>query len=344
MTPRSHEPSAHPSHGEAAWPVFEQCATAMALVDGDLVIRSVNQGLHDWLGGGARNWRGESLLVLDAKPPRLSDAVLRALQQERRIWLREARLRTAIGDREADLALTPLAAHTLLLEVQSTAIEHSGLRLSESLRGFAHEVRGPLAGVRGAAQLLQRRIEAPDLAELAELIVTEVDRLAALSDRLLKVGAKPRLARINIHEVIERVAALVAAEPQPPQIRRDYDPSLPPVTADADRLQQALINLMRNAAEAGARQLSVRTRAEHGSRFSERGTRFAVRIDIVDDGRGVPSELAETLFEPLVSGRADGTGLGLAIAREIAREHGGELSYVSRPGVTVFTLQLPLAE
>jgi two-component system nitrogen regulation sensor histidine kinase GlnL len=109
-------------------------------------------------------------------------------------------------------------------------------------------------------------------------------------------------------------------------------------------LQQALLNLARNAAEAGARQLSMRTRAEHGSRFGDRGARFAVRIDIADDGRGVPSELAETLFEPLVSGRADGTGLGLAIAREIAREHGGELSYVSRPGATVFTLLLPLAE
>jgi len=344
MPPRSPAPSASTPHGETAWPVFEQCATAMALVDGDLSIRSINQGLHDWLGGGARNWRGESLAVLDAKPPRLSDAVLRALQQERRVWLREARLRTAIGDREADLALTPLDAHSLLLEVQSAAVEHSGLRLSESLRGFAHEVKGPLAGVRGAAQLLQRRVETAELSELAGLIVTEVDRLATLSDRLLNVGAKPRLARINIHEAIERVAALIAAEPEAPLIRRDYDPSLPPVTADADRLQQALLNLARNAAEAGARQLSMRTRAEHGSRFGDRGARFAVRIDIADDGRGVPSELAETLFEPLVSGRADGTGLGLAIAREIAREHGGELSYVSRPGATVFTLLLPLAE
>jgi len=344
MSPRSHMPSAAASHAEAAWAMFEQCATAMALVDDGLIIRSINQGLHDWLGGGARNWRGESLALLDAKPPSLSDAVVRALKQERRVWLREARLRTAIGDREADLALSPLDARTLLLEVQTTPVEHSGLRLSESLRGFAHEVKGPLAGVRGAAQLLQRRVEAADLTELAGLIVTEVDRLAALSDRLLKVGAKPRLARINIHEVIERVAALVAAEADAPQIRRDYDPSLPAVTADADRLLQALLNLARNAAEAGARQLSVRTRAEHGSRFGDRGTRFAVRIDLVDDGRGVPAVLAETLFEPLVSGRADGTGLGLAIAREIAREHGGELSYVSRPGATVFTLQLPLAE
>lgn len=344
MALRSRERGSFFTRNEASWSVLEQCATAMAVVDRELVIRSVNQGLLDWLGAGARNWRGEALAVLDAKPPRLSDAAARSLEQERRIWLREARLRTAIGDRAADLALTPLDAQTLLIEVHSAAAEYSGLRLSESLRGFAHEVKGPLAGVRGAAQLLQRRVESPELAELAQLIVGEVDRLAALSDRLLDAGAKPRLAKVNIHEVIERVAALLSAESERPLIRRDYDPSLPPVIADADRLQQALLNLARNASEAGARHLTVRTRAEHGPRLGDRSARFALRLDITDDGRGVPAELAETLFEPLVSGRADGTGLGLAIAREIAREHGGELNYASRPGATVFTLLLPLTE
>jgi len=198
--------------------------------------------------------------------------------------------------------------------------------------------------VRGAAQLLRRHLDAPDLAELAELIMTEVDRVATLSDRLLRSGAKPRLARTNIHEVVERVAALLAAEPSAPQIRRDYDPSLPAINADADRLQQALLNLVRNAVEAGAQTLSLRTRAEHSARMGERTLRLALRIDVGDDGRGVPAELADTLFEPLVSGRADGTGLGLAIAREIAREHGGELSCVSRPGASVFTLLLPVSD
>lgn len=332
------------TQANAAWAALESCATAMALVDRNLVLRAVNTSLHEWLGAGARSWRGEALALLDAKPPRLVEAAARALGEERRIWLRDTRLRTAIGDRAADLALTPLDTDTLLVEVQSAPIEHSSLRLSESLRGFAHEVKGPLAGVRGAAQLLQRRVEAPPLAELAQLIVTEVDRLAALSDRLLNVGAKPHLARVNIHEVIERVAALLSAEPTAPHLRRDYDPSLPPLAADADRLQQACLNLARNAAEAGAHTLTVRTRVEHGARLGEHGPRFALRVDFADDGRGVPAELSDTLFEPLVSGRADGTGLGLALAREIAREHGGELDYVSRPGATVFTLLLPLGE
>jgi two-component system nitrogen regulation sensor histidine kinase GlnL len=127
-------------------------------------------------------------------------------------------------------------------------------------------------------------------------------------------------------------------------VRRDYDPSLPSISADADRLQQALLNLARNAVEAGAESLTLRTRAEHGARIGERTQKLALRIDVADDGRGVPAELAETLFEPLVSGRADGTGLGLAIAREIAREHGGELIHASRPGATVFTLLLPVSD
>ncbi|MEO7432552.1 MAG: ATP-binding protein [Dokdonella sp.] len=340
MTPRSREPvlEGHP-------PVIDACATPMAIVGLDMELRIANSALHEWLAGGSRPWSGENLALLDAKPPQLTDAVARAFIQQRRIWLRDTRLRSAIGDRSADVALTPLDAQCMLLEVLPARGDGAaGLRLSESLRGFAHEVRGPLAGMRGAAQLLQRRMEAPDLRELASLIIGEVDRLATLSERLLHTGSKPRLARVNVHEVIERVAALIAADASPLRFRRDYDPSLPQVTADADRLQQALLNLARNAVEAGAGELKVRTRAEHGARFGDHPTRLALRIEIIDDGRGVPADLAETLFEPLVSGRADGSGLGLAIAREIAREHGGELGYASRPGATVFSLLLPVTE
>jgi two-component system nitrogen regulation sensor histidine kinase GlnL len=119
---------------------------------------------------------------------------------------------------------------------------------------------------------------------------------------------------------------------------------LPPVRVDADRVLQALLNLSRNALEAGARGLVLRTRAEHAARIGDQLVRLAARIDVVDDGRGVPAAVADTLYEPLVSGRADGSGLGLAIAREIAREHGGELGHVSRPGATVFSLLLPVAD
>lgn len=330
---------------------LESCATAMALVDPTLVLDDANSALRDWLGDHARIVRGEPLALLDATPPRLVDAAAHALREERRVWLRAARLRTTTGDRSADLALTPLDDGHLLLELQPADAPSPALRLSESLRGFAHEVKGPLAGMRGAAQLLQRRVGVAELAGFAELIVAEVDRLAVLADGLLQAGAPPspssRLpaptrTKVNIHEVLERVAALAAAAPDAPIVRRDYDPSLPPIRADADRLEQACLNLARNAAEAGARRLVLRTRVEHGARLGACRLRHALRVDVIDDGRGVPFELADTLFEPLVSGRADGTGLGLALAREIAREHGGELDCASRPGNTVFTLLLPL--
>ncbi len=328
----------------AIHPELHACATAMATVDAQLILRSLNPALHDWLGGGPRNWRGEELALLDARPPLLCEAAARALAQQRRIWLRGARLRTGIGDRGADLALTPLDARLLLVEVLPGKGDAApAQRLSESLRGFAHEVKGPLAGVRGAAQLLQRRVADPELAELAALIVGEADRLAGLSERLLRSGGKPRLTRVNLHEVIERTIALLAADSDSPAVHRDYDPSLPALSVDADRLQQALLNLARNAIEAGARTLRLRTRAEHGARLGDHVGR-GVRIDVVDDGHGVAAELADTLFEPLVSGRPDGSGLGLAIAREIAHEHGGEIDHVSRPGETVFSLRLPLGD
>ncbi|MEO7324127.1 MAG: hypothetical protein ABIW82_04790, partial [Dokdonella sp.] len=166
MTPLQGKPAYPPRSIGPELPVAGACATPMAIVGRELDLRATNLALLEWLAAGARNWSGERLAVLDAKPPQVCDAVERAFVEDRRIWLREARLRTAIGDRGADLALTPLDAQTLLIEVlplRGDAV--ASTRLSESLRGFAHEVRGPLAGMRGAAQLLQRRVDAPELVE-----------------------------------------------------------------------------------------------------------------------------------------------------------------------------------
>ncbi len=337
-----------PRRDLASWPFLDHCATAMAIVDRDCIVLATNQAFCDWLGSGSRSWRGETVAMLDTqKPPQLVDAAMRANGEQRRIWLRDARLRTAIGDRAADLAFTPIEAD-LLIELHASAAETSSLRLSESLRG-------PAARSEGTARRRARRPRSccdgiwrrqRSRSSLPSSSPAEVDRVAALSDRLLRAGAKPRLARTNIHEALERVAALIAAEASAPRVRRDYDPSLPAINADADRLQQALLNLARNAVEAGAQSIALRTRA--GARrcaLTDRTLRLALRIDVGDDGRGVPADLAETLFEPLVSGRADGSGLGLAIAREIARAaYGGDLTYTSRPGATVFTLMLPVSD
>jgi two-component system nitrogen regulation sensor histidine kinase GlnL len=242
-----------------------------------------------------------------------------------------------------DVSLQPLDADNLLVEVHALAESAPTMSpLSATLRGFAHEVKNPLAGLRGAAQLLQRRLDDADMRALAGLVIAEADRLTTLANRLLHHDGAPQLGDVNLHQLLERLSELILAEPSPPRLRHDYDPSLPDVRGDADRLQQVMLNLARNAIEAGAQTLLLRSRVEHGVRLGEHMLRSALRLDVIDDGPGVPASLRETLFEPLVSGRADGTGLGLALSREIAHEHGGELRYVSRPGETVFSLYLPL--
>jgi len=318
----------------------EQMATGLAVVDTDMRLQWINPALAEWLEWGPRSALGQPLAALLGDASRQAQ---RSLAQQRPVQLRGVVL-TAVSGRQTrvDIALQPLDGG-LLLEAHALGESPSGQSpLSATLRGFAHEMKNPLAGLRGAAQLLQRRVGGDDLQALAGLIIDEADRLGALANRLLHNDGAPKLAPMNIHQPLQRVADLLQAEPQPPRLRLDYDPSLPDLHGDADRLQQALLNLARNALEAGAGTLTLRTRAEYGLRLGEGVARMALRVDVADDGPGVPAALRDTLFEPLVSGRVDGTGLGLALSREIAHEHGGELRYISRAGDTVFSLYLPL--
>lgn len=329
---------------ENGWRTWaEQLATGLALVDAGLCLRWINPALAEWLELGPRSAVGQPLGLLLGDPQGLVQAERLVAEQQRSLQWRGATLVAASG-REivADIALQRFE-DGLLLEVHALAPPLSiSSPLSATLRGFAHEVKNPLAGLRGAAQLLQRRVGSEDLQALAGLIIDEADRLGALANRLLHHDGAAQLGPVNIHQLLERLADLLQAEPSSPQLRHDYDPSVPDLVGDADRLQQVLLNLARNALEAGARTLTLRTRIEHGLRLGERVLRMALRVDVIDDGAGVPVALRDTLFQPLVSGRADGTGLGLALSREIAHEHGGELRCTSRPGETVFSLYLPL--
>ena len=321
-----------------AW--AEQMSTGLALVDADLRVRWLNPALAEQLHTGPRSALGQPFDGWIGDPAFAVQAA-RALQEQRALYWRGAVLRT-VPDATADIALQPFA-DGLLLELHVLAEPATTTSpLSATLRGFAHEVKNPLAGLRGAAQLLQRRVADDDLKSLAGLVIAEADRLAALADRLLHQEAAARLGAVNIHAVLERLTQLLQAQPNAPAVRADYDPSLPDVRGDADRLQQLLLNLARNALDAGARTLSLRTRVARDARLAGYGARAALRVDVRDDGAGVPAALRDSLFEPLVSGRADGTGLGLALAREIAHEHGGELRYRSLPGDTVFSLYLPM--
>lgn len=326
--------------------LWSQLSTAAACLDAQQQLQMPNPALCELLGLGARRLEGMTLAALAPERPELADAFRRVLAEQRVVQLRDFALPAAAGVTVAvDLTLSPLAAGGALLEVHALAPSSSGstAQLSESLRGFAHEVKNPLAGLRGAAQLIARRVADDGVKELAGLVIAEADRLAQLANRLLQGSASSAFASVNIHEVLERIAVLLASQAQATVVR-DFDPSLPDLAGDADRLLQLFLNLGRNALEAGADRVVLRSRAEHSARINDRIVKLALRVDVIDNGKGVAPELADSLFLPMVSGRADGSGLGLALCREIAAEHGGALNYRSRSGETVFSLLLPYGE
>jgi two-component system nitrogen regulation sensor histidine kinase GlnL len=214
------------------------------------------------------------------------------------------------------------------------------------MRGLAHEVKNPLGGIRGAAQLLERELGEAHQREYTQIIIGEADRLRKLVDRMLGPRGQQTLSLFNVHEVLEHVRQVVEIEAgQAVTIHRDYDPSLPDLEADRDQLIQALLNVVRNAAQAASGRggnVTLRTRAQRKFTIGPVMRRLVIRIDIIDDGPGVDPALADSIFFPMVSGRAEGSGLGLPIAQSLVNRQGGLIDFTSTPGNTVFTIWLPL--
>ena len=213
------------------------------------------------------------------------------------------------------------------------------------LRGLAHEIKNPLGGLRGAAQLLEHELPERSLREYTRIIIDEADRLQKLMDRMLGPNKILREQRVNIHQVLEHVRSLLVAEhPDGPEIVQDYDPSIPDIQGDPDRLIQAVLNLGRNAVgAAGPRgRVELRTRVLRQFTIGSRRHRLVVRVEVVDDGEGITPELLDRIFFPMVSGQPGGTGLGLPIAQELINQHGGLIECESRPGKTQFFVYLPL--
>src|SRR5437870_8845686 len=211
----------------------------------------------------------------------------------------------------------------------------------ELIRNLAHEIKNPLGGLRGSAQLLERELERPELREYTQVIIKEADRLQALMDRMLTPHRAPRVEPVGIHEVLERVRSLVRAE-FGVEIQRDYDPSIPEIVGDREQLIQAVLNIARNAAQAGAKRISFRTRAVRQITILRQRHKLALELQVVDDGPGVPEEIQDRIFNPLVSGREGGTGLGLSLAQTFVQYHRGVVEFESRPGRTIFRILLPL--
>ncbi|MHB1607482.1 MAG: nitrogen regulation protein NR(II) [Acidiferrobacter thiooxydans] len=212
------------------------------------------------------------------------------------------------------------------------------------VRGLAHEIKNPLGGLRGAAQLLERKLSESER-EYTRIIIREADRLQGLVDRLAGPTRPYLPVQVNIHQVLEHVRSLILAEVGEGYVlRRDYDPSIPEFAGDPDQLVQAVLNLARNAVQAPSHLIILRSRIERQFTIGQRRHKLVLRAEVEDDGPGVPQALRDTLFYPMVTGHAAGTGLGLSIAQDIARRHGGLIEYTSRPARTVFTLFLPLRQ
>jgi two-component system nitrogen regulation sensor histidine kinase GlnL len=290
----------------------------------------------------------------------LAEASANALGQRRQmIELRRA-LREPLQVQATASALysreTPLVIELIEVEQQlRVSREDRQLGLTEAnrqlLRNLAHEIKNPLGGIRGAAQLLEAELQAPEQREYTSVIISEADRLQALVDRLLAPHRTPRaVQRFNVHEVCERVRVVMSAEfPRGLEFVRDYDASVPDIVADKEQLIQALLNVVRNAAQAleeriaaGDAQIILRTRIARHVTIARRHVRLALDLHVIDNGPGIPEELQDRIFYPLVSGREGGSGLGLTLAQTFVQQNDGVIEFESRPGRTDFRILLPL--
>lgn len=218
------------------------------------------------------------------------------------------------------------------------------LAARDLIKGLAHEIKNPLGGLRGAAQLLSKELD-QEQQEYTAMIIEQADRLTNLVDRLLGPNQLPQIKSHNIHSVLEKVCQVISfSSEQEIKLQRDYDPSIPPIECDQEKIQQAVLNIVNNAIQAitPSNKITLKTRIASNKTINGKQVKLSVQLSIIDDGPGIPAEIQDTLFYPMVSGRSNGTGLGLSIAQTLVNQHQGKLSCHSRPGHTEFIILLPL--
>jgi two-component system, NtrC family, nitrogen regulation sensor histidine kinase GlnL len=347
----------------AAFHGLDLLATAVVWLDAGLIVRYANPAAEAAFALAQRSMLGHRLDQLFADAAELETQLQQALRDER-------------GFTDPDLVLTPLGQEPLHLNCLASPVESAGpgillelrpidqrLRIEreeqrltqhlanrELIRNLAHEIKNPLGGLRGSAQLLERELDRAELREYTQVIIKEADRLQTLMDRLLTPHRPPTHVPMNIHEVCERVRSLILAEfPRGIRIRRDYDVSLPEFPGDPEQLIQAVLNIVRNAAQAIAAErgasdgeIVLRTRVSRQVSLVKRGHALALELQVIDDGPGVPTDIRDRVFHPLVSGRQGGTGLGLTLAQTFVQHHHGVIECESQPGRTCFRITLPL--
>ncbi len=340
--------------------LLEHLSTALLVLDDQFRLRYLNPAGEVLLATSAHRACGKSVRELIKNPASVTEHLSGAMESGHVINQRNCQLelpdqRTLIVNCTHTPINLPGQRNGVMLELRK--VDHH-LRIEQEeqlitqqeathalLRGLAHEIKNPLGGLRGAAQLLEQEIGDAALREYTQIIIGEADRLQNLMDRMLGPNDIPNMQSTNIHVILERVRELVRAETGGDlAIHQDYDPSLPDVEADPDLMLQAILNIVRNAAQAleGAGEITLRTRVQRQFNIGNRLHRLVACIQVIDNGPGIDEGLREKIFYPMITTRSEGTGLGLSIAQSLIGRHRGLIECNSKPGETVFTILLPL--
>ena len=343
---------------------FDLLATPVAVMDGQGRVRYVNAALEDALGMSRRTLFNAALHEFFLDPQPLISALVGAQSNEFAALRYEAQLKRMHHEDALPvhviLALTDQANEVIveLLPVEQQTRQEREERLldqaqanKELIRNLAHEIKNPLGGIRGSAQLLEMELDSKELTEYTQVIIREADRLQTLVDRLLAPHRRPHVVGdVNIHEVCERVRALILAEfPKGLKVVRDYDISIPEFRGDREQLIQAVLNIAHNAAQAlqeriaqGDGQITFKSRILRQVTFGKQRYRLALELHVIDNGPGVPDSIKDRIFFPLISGREGGSGLGLTLAQTFVQQHHGMIECDSEPGRTAFKILIPL--
>ncbi|WP_269471109.1 nitrogen regulation protein NR(II) [Sulfuriflexus mobilis] len=340
--------------------VLEYMNTAVLVFDAELRLNYLNPAAEMLFAVSARQMVGTSVQELLPAEPTFRENLHQALTTGQGMTERELTLMlnsekkitvdcsvTSIrGEAEDDLVLVEIMQvdHHLRIS-REERLQAQNLATRALVRGFAHEVKNPLGGLRGAAQLLEGELAEESLKEYTQIIIGEADRLQKLVDEMLGPNRLPKKSLVNIHEILERVRSLVLAEmPEGVQIKRNYDPSIPEFTADRDQLFQAILNIVRNAIQAveGKGIIELSTRIERQFTIGNVRHRHVLRLDISDDGPGIPEDMIQKIFYPMVTSRAEGTGVGLSISQSLISRHDGLIECSSSNEGANFRILLPL--
>ncbi len=343
---------------------FDLLATPVAVIQGQGRVRFVNAALEDALGLSRRTLNDAYLPDYFVDPQPLIMALSGAQSNEFAALRYEAQLRRIHHDEPLPVhvivALTDLPDEVIveLLPLEQQTRQDREERLldqaqanKELIRNLAHEIKNPLGGIRGSAQLLEMELNDKELTEYTQVIIHEADRLQTLVDRLLAPHRRPHVVGdVNIHEVCERVRTLILAEfPRGLKVVRDYDISIPEFRGDREQLIQAVLNISHNAAQAlqerilqGDAQITLKSRILRQVTFGKQRYRLALELHVIDNGPGVPDSIKDRIFFPLISGREGGSGLGLTLAQTFVQQHHGMIECDSEPGRTDFKILIPL--